>query len=97
MKREKILRVRFNDTEWARLSSLCADTGMDMSSLVRDYLGKVSVRNRKDERERTIALNRINANLNMIAKWVNTHKGSADAVQVLTQLATIEQLIKVYK
>jgi hypothetical protein len=39
-------------------------------------------------------LNRINANLNMIARWVNTHKGAADAVQAVTHLMVIEREIK---
>lgn len=67
---------------------------MSMSEVVRDHLGKVKIRNRKDERDRVVMLNRINANLNMIARWVNTHKGAADAVQVVTHLMAIEREIK---
>lgn len=67
---------------------------MTMSEVVRDHLGKVTIRNRKDERDRVAMLNRINANLNMIARWVNTHKGAADAVQVVTHLMVIEREIK---
>jgi hypothetical protein len=36
-------------------------------------------------------LNRINANLNMISRWVNTHKSAADAVQVLVYLADVRR------
>jgi hypothetical protein len=45
-------------------------------------LGKVQVRHRDDERQRLILLNRLNANLNMIARWANIHKSEAEAVQV---------------
>ncbi len=65
-----------------------------MSEVVRDHLGKVKIRNRKDEKDRLVMLNRINANLNMIARWVNTYKGKGDAVQVVAHLIAIEREIK---
>lgn len=89
-----MLRVRFSDDEWQALQDLSESASMTMSEVVRDHLGKVKVRNRKDERDRVAMLNRINANLNMIARWVNTHKGAADAVQVVTHLMAIEREIK---
>lgn len=67
---------------------------MTMSEVVRDHLGKVKIRNRKDEKDRVVMLNRINANLNMIARWVNTYKGKGDAVQVVAHLIAIEREIK---
>jgi hypothetical protein len=92
--RNNMLRVRFSDAEWQALQDLAESAGMTMSEVVRDHLGKVKIRNRKDERDRVVMLNRINANLNMIARWVNTHKGAADAVQVVTHLMAIEREIK---
>jgi len=89
-----MLRVRFSDAEWQALQDLAESANMTMSEVVRDHLGKVKIRNRKDERDRVVMLNRINANLNMIARWVNTHKGAADAVQVVTHLMAIEREIK---
>ncbi|EJZ1735822.1 hypothetical protein OHZ30_004747 [Escherichia coli] len=92
--RNNMLRVRFSDAEWQALQDLSESASMTMSEVVRDHLGKVKIRNRKDERDRVAMLNRINANLNMIARWVNTHKGAADAVQVVTHLMVIEREIK---
>ncbi|HDT6080048.1 TPA: hypothetical protein QHC28_004776, partial [Aeromonas veronii bv. veronii] len=71
--RKNMLRVRFSDAEWEALQTLSESAGMSMSELVRDHLNKVNIRNRQDEKERVVMLNRINANLNMIARWVNTH------------------------
>lgn len=65
-----------------------------MSELVRDHLAKVKVRNRQDEKERIAMLNRINANLNMIARWVNTHKSAAETVEVVSHLMAIDRAIK---
>lgn len=67
---------------------------MTMSELVRDHLSKLKVRNRQDERERVAMLNRINANLNMIARWVNTHRSAAEAIEVVSHLMVIERTIK---
>ncbi len=49
------------------------------------------------EKKRIALLNRINANLNMIAKWVNTHKDSADAIEVIGHLVAIERAVKAAK
>lgn len=49
------------------------------------------------KKKRIALLNRINANLNMIAKWVNTHKDSADAIEVIGHLVAIERAVKAAK
>ena len=93
LSRENMLRVRFSDDEYDRLKSLADNAGVSMSELVRDHLGRVKVRNRDDEKQRIAMLNRINANLNMIARWVNTHKSSADTIEVVSHLMVIERHI----
>jgi hypothetical protein len=93
-KRKNMLRVRFSDAEWEALKSLSESAGMSMSELVRDHLSKVRIRNRQDEKDRVVMLNRINANLNMIARWVNTHRSAAEAVEVVSHLIAIERAIK---
>ena len=93
MAKTEMLRVRFSDEEWKQLSELAEEAGLSRSALVRDHLGKVRVRNRDDEKQRIAMLNRINANLNMIARWCNTYKGSADTVEVVTHLAAIQRAI----
>ncbi|KAE8126220.1 hypothetical protein DDE84_11615 [Bifidobacterium tibiigranuli] len=55
-----MFRVRFSDEEWTTLQEQANAAGMTMSALIRDHLGRVSIRNRKDERQRLIRLNRIN-------------------------------------
>ncbi len=92
--RENMLRVRFSDQELSELKSLSEQAGMSMSELIRDHLDKLQVRNRQDEKQRVVMLNRINANLNMIARWVNTYRGSADSIEVVTHLLAIERAVK---
>lgn len=68
---------------------------MTPSALVRDHIGKLKVRNRGDEQQRIAMLNRINANLNMIARWCNAYRGAADVVEVVEQLQAIRQAVEV--
>ena len=89
-----MLRVRFSDEEWEALKVLSNSAGMSMSVLARDHLRKVKVRNRKDEKERIAILNRINANLNMIARWVNTYRGNAEGTEVVSHLIAIQRSIE---
>lgn len=92
-KRIKTLQVRFSEQEWQYLKTLEERSGLNKSKLVRDHLGKIRIRNRDDEKNRVAMLNRINANLNMIARWVNTYKGGADSVEVVSHLMAIERAI----
>ncbi|MGR1788388.1 plasmid mobilization protein, partial [Salmonella enterica] len=57
--------MRFSDAELSALKQSAANAGCSMSELVINYAGKIKIKNRQDERERTIVLNRLNANLNM--------------------------------
>jgi mobilization protein NikA len=88
--RGRMIRVRVSDEEYAALSEKGAAVG-GMSKLLRDHLDSISVRHRDDERQRLAMLNRINSNLNMISRWVNTHKSAADAVQVMVYLADVRR------
>lgn len=92
-KKQHMLQVRIDEEDYEKLQKLADAAGISMSSLVRDHIGKIRVRNRTDERERVAMLNRINANLNMIARWVNTHKSAAASVEVVTHLMAIEREI----
>ena len=42
------------------------------------------------QREFNLQIARIGNNLNQIARWANTHKGAAEATQVIANLAKIE-------
>ncbi|NOG32937.1 hypothetical protein HLB35_16270 [Halomonas sp. TBZ9] len=94
-RRETLLRIRVNDAEHERLQTLASEANMTPSELIRDHIGKVKVRNRSDEQQRIAVLNRINANLNMIARWCNVHKGAADTVEVVSHLQAIQHAVEV--
>ena len=89
-----MVRVRFSESEFKNLQNLANDADMSMSEIIRDHLGKIMVRNRQDEKRRVAMLNRINANLNMIARWANTHKQAAESIEVISHLMAIDRSIK---
>lgn len=93
MVRTRVVKVRVSESEYQQMQALAKDAGLPISTLMRTHVGQLRIRHRHDERKRVILLNRINANLNMIAKWVNIWKGRADAVQVLAQLVVVERSI----
>ncbi len=92
MARRRLIQIRVDDDEYDVLAQKGAAVG-GMSRLLRDHLGKVQVRHRDDERLRLAMLNRLNANLNMIARWANIHKSEAEAVQVHACLADVRREI----
>jgi hypothetical protein len=82
--------VRFSEDEYQALKARADEAGLTASALIRDHLGKVWVRNRADEARRNELLNRINANLNMIARWVNTYQNALEALAVRRRLMLVE-------
>jgi hypothetical protein len=90
MARGKYILIRVSEDEHAAIAAKAQEADMSISGLMRDHLGKLWVRHRTDEARRHQMLNRINANLNMIARWVNTHKSAADAMPVCRRLAHVE-------
>jgi hypothetical protein len=82
--------VRFSDEELAALKAKAKEAGLPISSLLREHVGAVTIRDREAERQRNVTLNRLNANLNMIAKWVNTWKDRADAFRVTERLDAVQ-------
>ena len=91
--RTRRVEILFSPEEYAELAAKATAADISVSALLRDHFGRVRVRHRQDERRRLTLLNRINANLNMIARWVNTHKGHADAAIVQAHLLAIEHEI----
>ncbi|WP_278593731.1 plasmid mobilization protein [Bilophila wadsworthia] len=68
--------------------------GMSMSDYIRQSCLGVRLRKTPEEKRRLRELARIGANLNQLARWANTYKRAAEAVEVLTALAGIERRIR---
>lgn len=88
------MNIRLSDADYEKIQLIANQTNRTVSELLRDHINKIAVKDSEPERIRNINLNRINANLNMIAKWVNTHKDFADSLKVIELLINIERQVK---
>lgn len=67
--------------------------GLSMSDYIRQTCLGIRLRRTPEEKRRMRELARIGANLNQLAKWANTYKRSAEALEILAALAAIERTI----
>lgn len=104
--RAKWVHVKVTDDERAGWQAQAEAAGLTLADLIRQRLGDARPVNRDPIRRRAsrradpellAALGRIGSNLNQIARWANTHKSKAEAVQVLAALVSIEQILFSYR
>lgn len=96
MKRDAFLTVRLTEEELAAWKRKASAAGVTPSELLRRAMGRTrtwTARAAAIERERTRQVARIGSNLNQIARWANTWKGAAGAVEVVAHLVAIEREI----
>ena len=67
--------------------------GMNMSEYIRQTCLGIRLRKTPEEKRRLRELARIGANINQLARWANTYKRAAEAVEVLAALVGIERRI----
>ena len=67
--------------------------GMSMSEYIRQTCLGIRLRKTPEEKRRLRELARIGVNINQLARWANTYKRAAEAVEVLAALASIERRI----
>lgn len=93
------LNVKLDPVQHAQVVRLSAETGLSISDLVRDGLA-LKLTNRSPIRKRltraadpvlVAQFGKIGSNLNQLARWVNTEKSGADAVQILAELVRIRE------
>ena len=90
------VKIRASEAERAEWHAKARSAGLTLSDLVRRSVGRVrtwTVAHAEVERERTREVARIGNNLNQIARWANTHKGVAEAVEVIARLVAIERTL----
>ena len=91
------IEIRCSEDERTKWRTKAEAAGMSLSELVRQALSRVrewTAKDKRIEREKILQLARIGNNLNQIAKWANTHKAAADAVQVCAHLVAIEEALR---
>ncbi len=98
MKRVKTARssaviVRLHAEERDALRLNAGVHGLSMSDYIRQTCLGIRLRKTPEEKRRLHELARIGVNINQLARWANTYKGTAETVEVLTALADIERHI----
>ena len=94
--REVWVKIRASEAERAEWHTKARSVGLSLSDLVRRSVDRVrtwTVAHTELERERTRELARIGSNLNQIARWANTHKENAEALEVVAHLVAIERAL----
>lgn len=94
MAREAIAKARISKAELAEWRGKATASGVSLSALMRTAMTRThtwtaAARDIEEARNRELA--RIGNNLNQLARWANTYKHKADALQVLAHLSAIER------
>lgn len=95
-RRTVLVAVRISPTESADWRAKAKAAGVPLSALIRRAMARTrtwTAPATEVERERTRQVSRIGNNLNQIARWANTHKGAAEAVEIVARLITIERAL----
>ncbi len=94
MSRDLWLKLRVTAQEKAAFEFTAAEAGMSLSDFVRQRLLGGRLRRTAEERDTVRQLARIGANLNQLARWANTHKGHAEALEVILCLDQLRDELK---
>ena len=94
LNRALIAQARVSEAELAEWRAKAAAAGVPLSELLRRAMARTrtwTAAAAEVERERTRELARIGSNLNQIARWANTYKENAEAVEIVAHLVAIER------
>lgn len=91
---EKVAHARVTAAELAEWRAKAKAAGVTLSELLRQAMRRTrawTAAAADIERARVREIARIGNNLNQLARWANTHKTAAEAVEVVTHLRAIER------
>lgn len=88
------LQVRLTREERTELEEKATAAGMSLGDLVRSCIDRAQVVNREDWRRIAFLFSNLTNNLNQLARWANVHKDRAEALAVVVQLRSLEELAR---
>jgi len=88
------IQVRLSREERAGLEEKATAAGMSLGDLVRSCICRAQVVNREDWRRIAFLFSNLTNNLNQLARWANVHKDCAEALAVVVQLRSLEELAR---
>lgn len=87
------LKLRVTPEEKEAITAKATMQGQTVTDFLRQRALDYRLRQTPLEKERIRQLARIGANLNQLARWANTWKSRAEAVEILTALASLERAL----
>ena len=92
-RRSAWLKLRVTPEEKEAITAKATMQGQTVTDFLRQRALDYRLRQTPLEKERIRQLARIGANLNQLARWANTWKSRAEAVEILTALASLERAL----
>ena len=101
-RKDRVTRIRLSETEYRALTSAAKAARLSYSNYVRQCLALKQTQippqrqprlTRQVDPKLLSELARLGNNLNQMARWANTYKRHAEAVEVLVVLLAIEQAL----
>ena len=94
--KETSIKVRLSKQEKMNWQEKAVKAGVSLSNLIRQAMSRTQTWTAADRSlisSQTREISRIGNNLNQIAKWANTYKSTAEAIEVIECLRAIEKAI----
>ena len=90
-RRSAWIKMRVTPDEKRLIESKASAQGQTVTDFLRQRALDYRLRQSPLEKERIRQLARIGSNMNQIARWANTYKKRAEAVEVITRLIVLER------
>ena len=90
-RRSAWIKMRVTPDEKKLIESKASAQGQTVTDFLRQRALDYRLRQSPLEKERIRQLARIGSNMNQIARWANTYKQRAEAVEVITRLILLER------
>ena len=90
-RRSAWIKMRVTPDEKKLIESKASAQGQTVTDFLRQRALDYRLRISPLEKERIRQLARIGSNMNQIARWANTYKKRAEAVEVITRLILLER------
>ena len=92
--RTALVKLRVTPAEKEAITAKADAQGQTVTDFIRQRALDYRLRQTPLEKERVRQLARIGANLNQLARWANIHKSRAEALDVLTALVSLENVVR---
>ena len=92
--RTALVKLRVTPAEKDAITAKADSQGQTVTDFIRQRALDYRLRQTPLEKERVRQLARIGANLNQLARWANIHKSRAEALDVLTALVSLENVVR---